>query len=84
MSHATCHAAPPPACTPAGERRSAPYGLPAHHHIAWLAAAFDRLARPWRRRESIRELHRLSDRELRDIGIARGEIEGVVNELMTR
>ena len=76
MSHATCHAAPP-ACA----RQSAPYGLPARHHSAWLAAAFERLARPWRRRESIRELQRLSDRELHDIGIARGEIESIVDEL---
>ena len=33
----------------------------------------------WRRyRESVRELSQLSDRELNDIGIRRGEIEDIV------
>jgi uncharacterized protein YjiS (DUF1127 family) len=36
--------------------------------------------REWRERESLRaKLHHLSDRELRDIGIARGEVEYVAS-----
>ena len=35
----------------------------------------------WRRyRESVRELSRLSDRELSDLGIARGDIEFVARQ----
>ena len=35
----------------------------------------------WRRyRESVRELSRLSDRELNDLGIARGDIEFVARQ----
>jgi len=80
MSEATCRAAPPGACVPAGGRAAAPEpGLWAWREIAWFATA---LARPWRRHATIRELHRLSDRELRDIGIERGQVEDVVDELM--
>jgi len=39
--------------------------------FAWFAAALARLGRPRRRRGAIRELDRLGDRELRDIGIER-------------
>jgi uncharacterized protein YjiS (DUF1127 family) len=83
MSQATCRAAPPGVCARAAERPAArDPGLPARRAVAWFAAALDRLVRPWRRRMAIRELYLLGDRELRDIGIARGEIEGVVDELM--
>jgi uncharacterized protein YjiS (DUF1127 family) len=84
MSHAICRVAPSPACAPAGARPAArDPGLPARRGVAWFTVAFDRLARPWRRRAAILELDRLSERELRDIGIERGEVEGVVDELMT-
>jgi uncharacterized protein YjiS (DUF1127 family) len=82
MSQATCHAAPPPACAAVRARPAAQAGLPARPAITWFGAALDRIARPWRRRAAIRELHRLSDRELSDIGVERGEVEAVVDELM--
>jgi uncharacterized protein YjiS (DUF1127 family) len=83
MSQATCHAAPLRACTPAVGRARARNALPAQRDLTGFAAALDRLARLWRRRAAIRELDRLSDRELRDIGIERGDVEAVVDELMT-
>ena len=67
---------------PAGRRTAATPGEPSGRANAWLAAARERLARPWRRRAAIRELVRLGDGALRDIGIERGEIEDVVDELM--
>jgi uncharacterized protein YjiS (DUF1127 family) len=82
MSQATCLAAPLQACAPAAGRASARNALPAQRDVTGFAAALDRLACPWRRRAAIRELDRLSDRELRDIGIDRGEIDAVVDELM--
>ncbi len=39
----------------------------------------------WRRyREAVRELSQLTDRELSDIGIRRGDIEVVVRESVTK
>ncbi len=39
----------------------------------------------WRRyRDAVRELSQLSDRELSDIGIRRGDIEQVVRELVMK
>ncbi len=39
----------------------------------------------WRRyREAIRELSQLTDRELNDIGIRRGEIETIVRQSVTK
>jgi uncharacterized protein YjiS (DUF1127 family) len=43
-----------------------------------IISRFIRLVRSWwRYNESIRELHRLSDRELADIGVSRSEIATV-------
>jgi uncharacterized protein YjiS (DUF1127 family) len=42
-----------------------------------------RLADEWRRRAIIRELQRLDDRLLRDIGISRGEIEEFTDAMLT-
>ena len=43
-----------------------------------LISRFIRMLRTWwRYNESVRELARLSDRELADIGVARSEIPGV-------
>lgn len=43
-----------------------------------LISRFIRLVRAWwRYNESVRELARLSDRELADIGITRSEIRGI-------
>jgi uncharacterized protein YjiS (DUF1127 family) len=57
--------------------------------LAWpgraSVAALRRLfAEGRRRRAAIRELQRVSDDQLRDIGIARGEIEEIVDTLMAR
>ncbi len=47
-----------------------------------LAKGFDKLRTSWRRRRTIRELDRLSDRNLADIGLHRGEIVSVVDRLI--
>jgi uncharacterized protein YjiS (DUF1127 family) len=83
MSQATtCPVAPPASCMPAGRGAAARAGRPDRRQITWFAAALDRLARPWRRGAAIRELQCLDDRALRDIGIERGEVDAVVDELM--
>jgi uncharacterized protein YjiS (DUF1127 family) len=64
----------PPTCA---TRRARPAGS----HL------FDNLVRrlgdEWRRRAIIRELQRLDDRLLRDIGISRGEIEEFTDAMLT-
>jgi len=75
----TCH--PPAACSPAPTRVSLPLAWPGR---AWFAAARRWFAEGRRRRAAIRELQRVSDGQLRDIGIARDEIEEVVDALMAR
>jgi uncharacterized protein YjiS (DUF1127 family) len=40
-----------------------------------------RLAAPWGRRAAIKALHELDDRTLRDIGLARDQIETAIAEL---
>ena len=48
--------------------------------MATLKTISEKLA-AWRRyREAVRELNLLSDRELSDIGIRRGEIEDIVRQ----
>jgi len=85
MSQATCPCVPPGACTPGrGRPTTLVSGLQAAHPATWLAAILDRLAAPWRRRTAIRDLHRLGDSDLRDIGIERGEIDSIVDDLMDR
>jgi uncharacterized protein YjiS (DUF1127 family) len=81
MPQTTCPIAPPAACAPAVGRTTAATST-ARHALAWLAAARERLARPWRRRAAIRELMRLDDRELRDIGLLPADVEAVVDALM--
>jgi len=49
--------------------------------LAWAPALLRRLVRLWQRRAAVRELRRLSDRELRDLGIVRGQIEDVAAAL---
>jgi uncharacterized protein YjiS (DUF1127 family) len=83
MSQAACLCAPPDACAPGRVRPATrTSGLAVWGYVSRLAAALDRLARYWRRRAAIRDLHRLGDRELRDIGIGRGEIDSIVDEMM--
>jgi uncharacterized protein YjiS (DUF1127 family) len=58
-------------------------------HLQWLGAAplvaaIHWLEDGWRRRQVIRELNRLDDRELRDIGFVRGEIEEVADAAVKR
>ena len=79
MSQATCLCAPSDARARPAAR---PSGRSAWGYVAWLAAAVDRLARLRRRRAAIQDLHRLGDRALRDIGIGRGEIDAIVDEMM--
>lgn len=59
----------------AGAARSAATGL---------GAAYRGLERWQRRRAAIRELSRLSDHMLKDIGLHRGDIRPVVDELLER
>ena len=85
MSQTTCSCAPPDVRTPGLVRPPAfDPGLAAWSYVTRLAAAVDRLAGHWRRRAAIRALHRIGDRDLRDIGIDRGEIDSIVDDLMER
>ncbi len=45
----------------------------------WIAARVNALAAHWVCREAIKALQRLDDRELRDIGLARCQIEAAVS-----
>jgi uncharacterized protein YjiS (DUF1127 family) len=38
----------------------------------------------WRRAQAIRQLSRLNDRHLQDIGIIRGDIEAIADEMIRR
>ena len=49
--------------------------------IAWMLSWF---WVQWRRREIIRALNKVDDRLLQDAGIERGEIEEIVDTLVTR
>jgi uncharacterized protein YjiS (DUF1127 family) len=49
-----------------------------------IAGAFRWLTDEWRRAEAIRELNRLSDHHLKDIGIARADIESVAEVMIRR
>jgi uncharacterized protein YjiS (DUF1127 family) len=83
MSQAACLCAPPDARAPRRVRpASRTAGLPDPGYLTRLAAAVGRLALHWRRRAAIRDLHRLGGRKLRDIGIDRGEIDSIVDEMM--
>jgi uncharacterized protein YjiS (DUF1127 family) len=75
----TCH--PPAACSPAPARASLPLGWPGRTSFTALRRWF---SEGRRRRAAIRELQRVSDGQLRDIGIARDEIEEVIDALLTR
>jgi uncharacterized protein YjiS (DUF1127 family) len=46
--------------------------------VRWTAARVNTLAAYWVRREAIKALRQLDDRELRDIGLARCHIEVAV------
>ena len=48
---------------------------------ALVVGAFTALARRGRERRAAAQLHALSDRQLADIGLARGQIEAVVRGL---
>lgn len=50
----------------------------------WIAAAVHWAADRWNRLQAVRELNRLGDRHLHDIGIVRGDIEGIVDEMISR
>jgi uncharacterized protein YjiS (DUF1127 family) len=49
------------------------------HPLRILAGWPSSLAALWLRRAAIRALQQLDDRELRDIGVSRGEIKAAVN-----
>ena len=49
-----------------------------------VAQLFLKAVLHWQRSRAIRELHRLSDEQLNDIGISRGNISGVVDGLFSR
>ena len=46
--------------------------------VRWIGARADALAAHWERRAAIRALLQRDDRELRDIGIVRSQIEAAV------
>ncbi len=70
----------------AGHSAEHPSGAAAYQAVdrvdGLLAKGFDKLRTSWRRRRTIRELDRLSDRNLADIGLHRGEIVSVVDRLI--
>jgi uncharacterized protein YjiS (DUF1127 family) len=70
-------------CTLAGAYR-APAPAASGTAIGRLAAAVGWFVDQWRRTQAIRELNRLSDHHLRDIGIARADIEAVAEEMIRR
>jgi uncharacterized protein YjiS (DUF1127 family) len=57
-------------------------GIAAYKIVEALSAVWNWIDRKNRRAESIRELSRLSDRMLKDIGIHRGEIRYVVESML--
>jgi uncharacterized protein YjiS (DUF1127 family) len=74
---------------PERDRLAAPARAVAAHR--WTPLGWSRVARPirwlrqqWRRGAAIRELQRIDDRQLRDMGIDRNGIEAVIDELMRR
>lgn len=71
-------------CTVAGPYR--PPATPARDvAFGGFAAALRALVDHWQRVQAIRELNRLSDRHLRDIGIvARADIETIADEMIRR
>jgi uncharacterized protein YjiS (DUF1127 family) len=68
----------PSGCPPSRMARRA---RPAGFHL--FDSLLRLLADQWRRRTIIRELQRLDDRLLRDIGISRGEIEEFTDAMLT-
>jgi uncharacterized protein YjiS (DUF1127 family) len=67
------------ACTSSDVRA---VGLRAPSPARALAAALRRIARPWRRAAAIRDLARLDDRLLRDMGIERHAMDDAVDTLL--
>ncbi|HSF93754.1 MAG TPA: DUF1127 domain-containing protein [Thermohalobaculum sp.] len=56
----------------------------ANRTIAALRGVFSRLDRARRHRMTVSRLHRLSDHQLRDIGLARDEIDAAVEGRLDR
>lgn len=50
----------------------------------FLCALHRRVTEPWNRRAAIRELRRLSARELRDVGIEPYEIDELVDDMLAK
>jgi uncharacterized protein YjiS (DUF1127 family) len=48
----------------------------------WLRRLHRPASEPWLRRAAIQDLQRLGDRQLRDIGIERHEIDAVVDDML--
>jgi uncharacterized protein YjiS (DUF1127 family) len=71
MSYISSH------CTVAGQR-------PAAREPGLAAAALLWLRDRWRHTQAIRDLSRLSDRHLEDIGISRADIADVATEMVRR
>ncbi len=59
----------------------APFNTIERAIAATLRGFFEVLRRVHRRRKTYRELSRLSDRQLKDIGLSRSEIDGVAQAL---
>ncbi|SMD09608.1 DUF1127 domain-containing protein [Primorskyibacter flagellatus] len=61
--------------------RQAAHEWPYENATGVLGRLVRTMKRSWKRRETANQLHTLSDRELRDIGIYRGDIPRVVRQL---
>jgi uncharacterized protein YjiS (DUF1127 family) len=76
MSNAHCRSAPNISLVSTARRAS-----PALSALAGARTLLHWIIRLWQREAAIRELGRLSDRELRDLGIVRGQLEDLVAAL---
>ena len=61
---------------------SADLGIAAYKAVEAIEAAWNWIDRQYRRRGSIRELSELNDHMLKDIGLRRSEIRGVVEAML--
>jgi uncharacterized protein YjiS (DUF1127 family) len=60
--------------------QSSIFSIAAYRIVVWLENRAVATAKWKTRRETFKTLHKLSDRELNDIGISRGDIRSIAND----
>jgi uncharacterized protein YjiS (DUF1127 family) len=60
--------------------QSSIFSIAAYRIVVWLENRAAKAAAWKTRRETFKTLHKLSDRELNDIGISRGDIRSIAND----